>query len=394
MNIQLINIEKLKPAEYNPRKDLQPEDEEWRKIQRSIEEFGYIDPIIVNSDMTVIGGHQRLKVLKDLGYTEIECNVVDLDKTREKALNIALNKISGEWDNQKLEELLAELKSLDFDLDITGFNPDELNEIFNDMLEASEDDFDVDKALEEIEEPITQQGDIWILGRHRLMCGDSTKKEDVDKLMNNKEADMVLTDPPYNVDVENSKGMKIKNDNMDSNSFREFLSKSFKNISETLKVGAAFYIWFASKEHINFETALNMNGLKVRQELIWVKNMFILGNQDYQWQHEPCLYGWKDGAAHYFTDDRTQATVIEDKHQDFKKMKKEELIKLLEDIYAGKISTTIIKEDKPTVNDLHPTMKPIKLLARFIKNSSRIDECILDLFRRKRFDINSMRAIK
>lgn len=390
MNIQLINIEKLKPAEYNPRKDLQPEDEEWRKIQRSIEKFGYVDPIIVNSDMTVIGGHQRLKVLKDLGYTEIECNVVDLDKTREKALNIALNKISGEWDNQKLEELLAELKSLDFDLDITGFNPDELNEIFNDMLEASEDDFDVDKALEEIEEPITQQGDIWILGRHRLMCGDSTKKEDVDKLMNNKEADMVLTDPPYNVDVENSKGMKIKNDNMDSNSFREFLSKSFKNISETLKVGGAFYIWFASKEHINFETALNMNGLKVRQELIWVKNMFILGNQDYQWQHEPCLYGWKDGAAHYFTDDRTQATVIEDKHQDFKKMKKEELIKLLEDIYAGKISTTIIKEDKPTVNDLHPTMKPIKLLARFIKNSSRIDECILDLFRRKRFDINSM----
>lgn len=390
MNIQIINIEKLKPAEYNPRKDLQPEDEEWRKIQRSIEEFGYVDPIIVNSDMTVIGGHQRLKVLKDLGYTEIECNVVDLDKTKEKALNIALNKISGEWDNKKLEELLAELKNLDFDLDITGFSQDELNEIFNDMLEASEDDFDVEKALEEIEEPVTQQGDIWILGRHRLMCGDSTNKEDVISLINNKEADMVLTDPPYNVDVENSKGMKIKNDNMDSNSFREFLTKSFKNISETLKLGGAFYIWFASKEHINFETALNANGLKVRQELIWKKNMFILGNQDYQWQHEPCLYGWKDGAAHYFTDDRTQGTVIEDKHQDFKKMKKEELIKLLEDIYAGKVSTTIIEEDKPTINDLHPTMKPIKLLARFIKNSSRIDECILDLFRRQWLNINCL----
>lgn len=390
MNIQIINIEKLKPAEYNPRKDLQPEDEEWRKIQRSIEEFGYVDPIIVNFDMTVIGGHQRLKVLKDLGYTEIECNVVDLDKTKEKALNIALNKISGEWDNKKLEELLAELKNLDFDLDITGFSQDELNEIFNDMLEASEDDFDVEKALEEIEEPVTQQGDIWILGRHRLMCGDSTNKEDVISLMNNKEADMVLTDPPYNVDVENSKGMKIKNDNMDSNSFREFLTKSFKNISETLKLGGAFYIWFASKEHINFETALNANDLKVRQELIWKKNMFILGNQDYQWQHEPCLYGWKDGAAHYFTDDRTQATVIEDKYQDFKKMKKEELIKLLEDIYAGKVSTTIIEEDKPTINDLHPTMKPIKLLARFIKNSSRIDEYILDLFRRQWLNINCL----
>ena len=380
MNIQKIRIENLKPADYNPRKNLKPEDEEYQKIKRSITEFGCVEPIIINSDMTVIGGHQRLKVLKELGYEEVECVVLDLDKNKEKALNIALNKITGEWDNQKLEELLAELKNLDFDLDITGFDTDELNEIFNDILEASEDDFDIDKTLEEIEEPITQQGDIWILGKHRLMCGDSTKKEDVMKLMKNKEADMVLTDPPYNVDVQNSKGMKIKNDNMDNESFKELLIKSFKNISETLKLGGAFYIWFASKEHINFETALSINELKVRQELIWKKNMFILGNQDYQWQHEPCLYGWKDGAAHYFTDDRTQATVIEDKHQDFKKMKKEELINLLEEIYADKVSTTIIEENKPTINDLHPTMKPIKLLARFIKNSSRIDECILDLF--------------
>jgi len=390
MVIQIIEISKLKRAEYNPRKELTPEDPEYQQLKKSIVEFGYVVPVVVNSDMTVIGGHQGLTVLEDLGYKEIECSVQDLNKTQEKALNLALNKINGIWDNEKLEKILAELKELEFDMDITGFSPEELNEIFNDTLEATEDDFDVDKELEEIKEPITQQGDIWILGRHRLMCGDSTNKEDVTKLMNNKEADMVLTDPPYNVDVENSKGMKIKNDNMDSNSFREFLTKSFKNISEALKLGGAFYIWFASKEHINFETALNANGLKVRQELIWKKNMFILGNQDYQWQHEPCLYGWKDGAAHYFTDDRTQATVIEDKHQDFKKMKKEELIKLLEDIYAGKVSTTIIEEDKPTINDLHPTMKPIKLLARFIKNSSRIDECILDLFRRQWININCL----
>lgn len=198
--------------------------------------------------------------------------------------------------------------------------------------------------------------------------------------MNNREADMVLTDPPYNVNVENSQGMKIQNDNMDNKAFGEFLTRAFKNLSEILKAGGAFYIWFASREHINFEKALNENGLKVRQEIIWNKNMFILGNQDYQWKHEPCLYGWKDGAAHYFIDDRTQATVIEDKHQDFRKLKKEELVKMLEEIYADKISTTIIEENKPTINDLHPTMKPIKLLSRLIKNSSRIDECVVDLF--------------
>lgn len=380
MDIQIIEISKLKRAEYNPRKELTPEDPEYQQLKKSIVEFGYVVPVVVNSDMTVIGGHQGLTVLEDLGYKKIECSVQNLNKTQEKALNLALNKINGIWDNEKLEKILAELKELEFDMDITGFSPDELNEIFNDTLEATEDDFDVDKELEEIEEPVTQLGDVWILGKHRLLCGDSTQKEAVAQLMNNHEADMVLTDPPYNVNVENSKGMKIKNDNMDNESFREFLTKSFKNLSEVLKAGGAFYIWFASKEHINFEKALNENGLKVRQELIWNKNMFILGNQDYQWKHEPCLYGWKEGAAHYFIDDRTQSTVIEDRHQDFRKLKKEELIKILEDTYRERISTTIIEEDKPTINDLHPTMKPIKLLSRLIKNSSRVDECVLDLF--------------
>lgn len=380
MEIREIEISKLKRAEYNPRKELTPEDPEYQQLKKSIVEFGYVVPVVVNSDMTVIGGHQGLTVLEDLGYKKIECSVQNLNKTQEKALNLALNKINGIWDNDKLEKILAELKELEFDMDITGFTPEELNDIFNDTLEATEDDFDVDKELEEITEPVTQLGDMWILGNHRLLCGDSTDKEAVEELMNNKEADMVLTDPPYNVDIENSQGMKIKNDNMDNKTFREFLIKAFKNISETLKAGGAFYIWFASREHINFEKALNENKLKVRQELIWNKNMFVLGSQDYQWKHEPCLYGWKDGAAHYFTDDRTQATVIEDKHQDFRKLKKEELINILEDIYADKTSTTIIEENRPTISDLHPTMKPIKLLSRLIKNSSRINESILDLF--------------
>lgn len=380
MEIREIEISKLKRAEYNPRKELTPEDPEYQQLKKSIVEFGYVVPVVVNSDMTVIGGHQGLTVLEDLGYKKIECSVQNLNKTQEKALNLALNKINGIWDNDKLEKILAELKELEFDMDITGFTPEELNDIFNDTLEATEDDFDVDKELEEITEPVTQLGDMWILGNHRLLCGDSTDKEAVEELMNNKEADMVLTDPPYNVDIENSQGMKIKNDNMDNKTFREFLIKAFKNISEALKAGGAFYIWFASREHINFEKALNENKLKVRQELIWNKNMFVLGSQDYQWKHEPCLYGWKDGAAHYFIDDRTQSTVIEDKHQDFRKLKKEELINILEDIYADKTSTTIIEENRPTISDLHPTMKPIKLLSRLIKNSSRINESVLDLF--------------
>lgn len=382
MNIQKVKTEILKIASYNPRKDLKEKDPEYQKIKNSIQEFGYISPIIINNDMTVISGHQGLTVLEDLGYKKIECSVQNLDKTHEKALNLALNKINGIWDNEKLEKILAELKELEFDMDITGFSADELNEIFNDTLEATEDDFDVEKELEEIKEPITKIGDTWILGNHRLVCGDSTNKEAVERLMNNREADMVLTDPPYNVNVENSQGMKIQNDNMDNKAFGEFLTKAFKNLSEILKAGGAFYIWFASREHINFESALKNNGLEVRQELIWNKNALVLGTQDYQWKHEPCLYGWKPGASHYFIDDRTQTTVIDNIKIDYNKMKKEELVKLLENV-INNLNTTVINENKPTINDLHPTMKPISLIGRQIKNSSRLNEIVLDLFGRK-----------
>ena len=175
------------------------------------------------------------------------------------------------------------------------------------------------------EEAISKPGDIYILGNHRLMCGDSTKIRDVEKLMDGAIADLVVTDPPYNVNIENSKGMKIENDDMSSQAFKEFLIAAFTNLNNALKPGGSFYIWFASREHVNFETALNEAGLEVRQELIWNKNSLILGRQDYQWKHEPCLYGWKDGASHYFIDDRTQTTIIEDKKPDIKKMKKEEM---------------------------------------------------------------------
>ena len=350
MNIQKIKIESLKPAEYNPRKDLKPEDEEYQKIKKSITEFGYVAPVIVNSNMTVIGGHQRLKVLKELGYTEVECVVVNLDQKKEKALNIALNKISGDWDNDKLEELLAELKQTDIDMDITGFSFDEVDEILKDITGSKEDDFDLDQALDEIEEPISKRGDVWILGKNRLMCGDSTQKEDVIHLMNSQEADMLLTDPPYNVDYEGktSEALKIENDNMSETEFYNFLLDSFKNMFDSIKYGGSAYVFHADTEGLNFRNAFKSCGFKLAQCLVWVKNTFVMGRQDYQWRHEPILYGWKPGAGHYFVDNRKQSTVLE--------------------------------FDKPSRNAEHPTMKPIDLLVYLIKNSSKENDLILDLF--------------
>lgn len=210
--------------------------------------------------------------------------------------------------------------------------------------------------------------------------------------MNGEMADLVVTDPPYNVAIVGGShalspeerlkrgGLTIINDKMESGEFNSFLTKCFYNIEHSLKLGGAFYIWYASAEHINFETALNKNNLQVKEQLIWNKSSFTFGRADYHWKHEPCLYGWKDGACHYFTDDRTQSTVIEDKGIELKKLKKEELLKLLEEIFSDKVSTTIINEDKPSKCDLHPTMKPVKLFARLIKNSSKQEEIVLDLF--------------
>lgn len=347
MNIQKINILKLKPSEYNPRKDLKPEDEEYKKIKNSILEFGYVSPIIINSDMTVIGGHQRLKVLKELGYEQIQCIIVNLDKNKEKALNLALNKISGEWDDEKLEQILAELKKTDIDMNITGFSNDEIDDILKEVLGSKEDDFDIEEALNEIEEPITKAGDIWLLGRNRLMCGDSTQKDDVMRLMNGQKADLLLTDPPYNVDYEGVAG-KIENDNMNETEFYNFLLDAFRNMNEIAKEGCTFYSFHADTEGLNFRRAFKEAGFKLAQCLVWVKNTFVMGRQDYQLKHEPILYGWKEGSAHYFVDDRSQSTVLE--------------------------------FDKPIRNAEHPTMKPIDLLVYLIKNSSKENDLIVDLF--------------
>ncbi|MEI3355692.1 MAG: site-specific DNA-methyltransferase [Clostridia bacterium] len=355
MNIQILKIENLKPAEYNPRKDLTPEDEEYQKIKNSLTEFGYVAPVIVNADMTVIGGHQRLKVLKELGYTEIECNIVDLDKNKEKALNIALNKITGEWDNGKLEELLAELKEADIDMDMTGFSFDEVDNILKDITGSKEDDFDLDEALNEIEEPVSKPGDIWILGKHRLMCGDSTSKDDIEKLMNNHKSDMVFTDPPYlmdfdgNVHADGSKSFnashgKIKNDNMTREEGDEFILKIFENIRKYNK--GAYYVCFYRLGLDYIFRALDKLNNRYKALIIWNKGNHTLSNSDYMSKYEPIVYGWF--ASHLF--------------------------------YGNRSNFDIWDIERTRKNDLHPTMKPVNLVVQAIKNSSKTEDIILDLF--------------
>lgn len=390
-------LNELVAADYNPRKALTPEDSEYQKIKRSIEEFGYVDPIIINEDGTIIGGHQRCTVLKDLGYEEVDVVVVSLDKQREKALNIALNKITGEWDELKLKDLLLDLDLGDYDISLTGFEQEDLAELVDNLAvepEAMDDDFDGEAVLEDIVEPKTKLGDVWKLGRHRLMCGDSTSQEDVATLMKGEMVDLIITDPPYNVNYGDKADMldtylqkghrnnsRIKNDNMDNESFYSFMLQIYQSAYEFMREGAAIYVFHAESTGHIFRQAFLDAGLKLAQCLIWEKNAFVLGRQDYQWRHEPCLYGWKEGAAHYFINDRTQDTVILEDDVDFEAMKKADLIAYIEDMHRKyKDQTSVIYENKPTRNDIHPTMKPVTLIGRLMSNSSKSGWNVLDLF--------------
>ena len=356
-------------------------------------EFGFVNPILIDGNYNIIAGHGRVEAAKLEGYTEVPCVFIEhLTDAQKRAYIIADNKLAENagWDYEILKTELQGLQELDFDIDVIGFDGDEVEGIINftEIDDIQEDDF---VFTEDEKEPLAKEGQIYQLGRHRLMCGDSTKSEDVARLMNGNTADLVVTDPPYNVDYGskaesiNKYGYKfsdrhIANDHMPEHQFADFLVSAFKNTADNLKSGGAFYIWHASTTLYEFEAALRLNNLKTRQQLIWNKNSFVLGRQDYQWKHEPCLYGWKDGGAHYFIDDRKQTTVIEDKKIDFNKLKKEELVGMLEDIYSDKISTTVINENKPSRSEEHPTMKPLGLLSRLIKNSSKQGEIVLDLF--------------
>lgn len=274
------------------------------------------------------------------GLTEVPCKqVTNLSEDQKKAYILADNKLSdmAGWDLDLLNEELASIE-----LDMTDFGFDE---ILEEDAEIIEDDFDEN---EDKVAAIAKTGELYQLGEHRLLCGDSTSEEDVYRLMSGELADLVVTDPPYNVDISNSEGLTIENDNMSELEFVEFLDAAFANLSSSLKEGGAFYVWYASRSAVPFRTTLEDNGLEIRQDLIWNKNQLVMGRQDYQWKHEPCLYGWKGGASHYFVDDRTH--------------------------------TTVLNFDKPKHNDLHPTMKPLDLIGYQIKNSSRKGEKVLDLF--------------
>lgn len=272
MDIQKIKIKKLKRAEYNPRKELTPQDEEYQKLKKSIVEFGYVVPVIVNSDFTVIGGHQGITVLEDLGYEEIECNVLNLTKIQEKALNLALNKIDGIWDYDKLENVLAELKESDFDLEVTGFDYDEVEELLDKTIDSKEDNFEVEETLEEIEEPITKSGDIWILGKHRLMCGDSTSKKDVEKLMNGEKIKCLFTSPPYNMGADLYENYT---DNLESKKYIDFNLNVVKTWADYIRGYLFWNISYNRNTRWEFIEILyriiKESGLRFMELIVWDK---------------------------------------------------------------------------------------------------------------------------
>lgn len=348
MQIEKIKTKLLIPADYNPRKDLKPGDPEYEKLKRSLEEFGYVEPVIWNRTTgRVVGGHQRLKILLNMGMEEVDCVVVEMDEEKEKALNIALNKINGDWDKEKLALLITDLNAADFDVSLTGFDPGELDDLFKDTMKEKikEDDFDVDSELSK--PAVSRLGDVWILGRHRLVCGDSTKKETFNILMDGKVANLVVTDPPYNVNYEGTAG-KIKNDNMANDAFYQFLLDAFKNIESVLASDGSIYVFHADTEGLNFRKAFVDSGFYLSGTCIWKKQSLVLGRSPYQWQHEPVLFGWKKKGKHLWYSDRKQSTIWE--------------------------------FDKPKKNADHPTMKPIALIAYPIMNSSLTNSIVLDPF--------------
>ena len=410
MNTETINLTQVNVNAKNPRKISDPQLQRLVKSLLVFPEMLQLRPIVVDETNTALGGNMRYRALTaittmsadeiretletSLDYnkkTEAEKNILldhwaewqqnptaiivrasQLTEAQKREFIIKDNVAFGDWDDKALTADFDPDELVDWGLGDIDDTPDE--------EEAEEDDFGDEDAANAATR--CNPGDIWMLGRHRLMCGDSTKEADVAKLMGGEQAHLLLTDPPYNVDYQGGTKdkMKIANDNMDDVAFVGFLTAAFNCAIQAMRPGAAFYVWHADSKGFEFRTALKEVGLTLRETLIWVKNALVLGRQDYQWRHEPCLYGWKDGAAHYFVDDRSQSTVIEDAGVDYRKLKKDELLQIVLELTSDKIPTTVIYENKPTKNNIHPTMKPVKLMARLIRNSTRPKELVLDLF--------------
>lgn len=357
MNIQTVSITKIKPAAYNPRVILKPGDEEYEKLKTSIDTFGYVEPLVWNQRTgNLIGGHQRLAVLVEQGLSEVEVSVVDLSLDKEKALNLALNKIQGLWDEDKLADLLREmLESPEIDVTVSGFDMEEISEILDKDVEVVEDDFDSEEERRKAEIPVTQKGDLILLGEHRLLCGDSTVPEDVAKVLDGNKISLIFTDPPYNIAYKGGSGNargweEIKNDNMPQEEYEQWLHKAFENIFAQLAPGAAFYIWNAHKQFGPMQQMLCGMGMHISAVITWGKESFTLAFIDYKQKTEFCMYGWKDNnGAHNWYGPNNESTLWE------------------------------IKRDA-TAKYQHPTQKPIALAHRAIRNSSKRGDIVFDAF--------------
>jgi site-specific DNA-methyltransferase (adenine-specific) len=346
MKIHEIEIEKLIPYARNSRTH---SDEQVAQIAASIKEFGWTNPILVDGEAGIIAGHGRLAAARKLGLKKIPViELSHLSPTQKKALIIADNKLAlnAGWDNDMLALEFEELELEGFDLALTGFDEKEIDALTPEQI--NEGLTDEDAVPDVPDEPKTKLGDIYQLGKHRLMCGDSCNITDMEKLCDGQLVDMWLTDPPYNVAYEGGTGLTIKNDDMDNDQFRQFLRDAYVTADTVMKAGAVFYIWHADSEGYNFRGAAQDAGWKVRQCLIWKKSSLVMGRQDYHWKHEPCLYGWKEGAGHLWSADRKQ--------------------------------TTILEFDKPSKNGEHPTMKPVLLFEYQMLNNTKGGDIVLDSF--------------
>ena len=326
-------------------------DAQVAQIAASVREFGWTNPVLVDGENGIIAGHGRILAARKLGMDEVPCiELAGLTDTQRRAYIIADNKTAelAGWDNELLAIEFAELADAGFDNLLTGFTQDEIDALTPEQIPEGLTDEDAVPELQA--EPVSKLGDVWVLGKHRVMCGDSTSIDAVERLMAGQLADQLLTDPPYNIAYEggSKKREQIKNDEMASDAFRQFLRDAFVAATTVMKAGAVFYIWHADTEGYNFRGACMDAGLQVRQTLIWNKDNSAFGRQDYHWKHEPCLYGWKDGAAHLWAADRKQTTVIACK--------------------------------RPSKSDLHPTMKPVELMEYQIENNTKGSDAVLDLF--------------
>lgn len=348
--MQLVAVSKLIPYVNNARTHSA---EQVMKLRSSLREFGFINPVIIDREYNVIAGHGRILAAKEEGITEVPCVFVDyLTKAQKKAYILADNRMAMDagWDEELLRIEIESLKDMDFNVGLTGFSEDELAELYGEdkQSEVEDDDYDLSDALEKA--AFVQRGDIWTVGRHRLMCGDATSSEDVDALMDGKKANLIITDPPYNVAFESSDGLSIKNDKMANDKFYEFLLSAFKKMAEHLEKGGSAYVFHADTEGLNFRKAFVDAGFHLSGCCIWVKNSMVLGRSDYQWQHEPVLYGFLQNGKHYWSKS------------------------------AGRSQTTIWNFDKPKKNKNHPTSKPLDLLAYPIGNSSHENAIVIDTF--------------